>query len=260
VEDAVDPVPDADVAFAWLEVDVGGPVGHRLGDEQIDQPDDGSFLDCRLDLRQVCRLLTGLAGRFGRDILHGLVELPVSADCLIHIRCRGNHRFHLFPGDRSDVVEGEDVRRIRHRHHEHGVLVADRYCPIAASHLLGDERGCARIDLVFSEVDEAETDLLGQRRDEIGFANESEVNEDPAEGTTHTLLLGNGRPELVLSDQALIEQYLAELLGLLQRPELPSHLGRWPARSGVPLGLVEELSELSGKGHRVDLRIFRALL
>jgi hypothetical protein len=189
-----------------------------------------------------------------------LVELPVLPDGLVDIGRRGHHGLHLLAGDRPDVVEGEDVRRIRHRHDQHGILVADGQRAITSSHLLGDERRCARIDLEVAEVDEIEADLPSQGRNEVGLTNEAEVDQDPAEGAAEPLLLGQGRPQLILGDQALIEQDLAELLGLLQRPELPSRIERWPARSGVPLGLVEELRELSGKGHRVDLCIFPALL
>ena len=69
VERTVDAEPDPQVAVGRLDVDVGGPVGHGLGDEQIDELDDRRVLDDGADVREVLALAQFVGG-LRREVVH----------------------------------------------------------------------------------------------------------------------------------------------------------------------------------------------
>ena len=64
VQHAVDAEPDPQVVLGRLEVDVGGAVLDRLGDEQVDELDDRRVLDDLLDLGEVVLLVLRVQRRW----------------------------------------------------------------------------------------------------------------------------------------------------------------------------------------------------
>ena len=76
--------------------------------------------------------------------------------------------------------------------------------------------------MVFGEVDELETDLLGERADQVGFLDQLEIDQDAAEGLRRLAMLLERLLQLRRRDETLLDQDLSELLRLsLDR----SHVG-----------------------------------
>ena len=68
------------------------------------------------------------------------------------------------------------------------------------------------VDGVVGEVDEAQPDLLGQRRHQLALGQHAEVDEDAAQAAAQAALLLDGDLELLRRQQPALEQDVAELL------------------------------------------------
>jgi hypothetical protein len=65
---------------------------------------------------------------------------------------------------------------------------------------------------VVGQVDEAQPDLGGQRRDQLALGEDPHVDQHPAQAATEPALLVDGRGQLLLSEVPALEQDVAELL------------------------------------------------
>src|SRR6266478_6286948 len=74
MQDAVQPVADPEAILVGLDVDVRGLRGHRLVDQQADQPDDGRLEGHVAKLVDVRLTLTIRAGLRGPHALHDLLQ------------------------------------------------------------------------------------------------------------------------------------------------------------------------------------------
>jgi len=161
VEDAVDPEPDTQIGLGRLDVDVGRPVGHRLGDEEVHELDDGGVLDgLPGDVSFVV-----LGQLVGGDLGH-LVDLGVEAveavDGLRQLGAGGHDHLDVGAGDGPQVVDGQDVARIGHGHDEPVLGPGDGEGEEAAGHGLGQEGDRAPVDGVLGQVDELEPQLAAR--------------------------------------------------------------------------------------------------
>src|SRR5918999_1202780 len=77
----------------------------------------------------------------------------------------------------AEVGGGGDVGGVRHRDEELPVALADREGPVPASERFRQERGGGGVDLGVVEVDELQTDLLGEGPDQVGLVDHAEVDE-----------------------------------------------------------------------------------
>ena len=154
---AVDAEAHAHLAALGLEVDVGGALLDRLGDDRVDELDDRRVLGGLVDLGDVRDLVLALRDRL-RD---RVVEPAHPPDQCVDVVRRGDHGAHLVTGHQLQVVEREHVRRIGHRDHQVAVLVeADRRRVEAARRLGADRVERSYVGLVDREVDVVEPEAL----------------------------------------------------------------------------------------------------
>ena len=273
---AVNAEPDAHLLLLRFDVNVGGPVGDRLGHDRRDQLDDRRVLDRRLDLSDPIIAALHVRRRFLDHVVELSVERGELADRLLHV-ARGRHDgLHVAVGDRADVVEGVDVRGVGHGDEQLVVPHADRDRPVASRQRLGEQRGRHRIDLEVGQIDEFETHLLGEGAHEVGFLDEALVDQDAPERLRRLPVLVERRLELFLREEPLLDQDLTELLGLALRQSPPLTMARslavpaWlvpvaalclsssPDYLGlfvINAGLLKEPGELLCKQHAIDLGI-----
>ena len=233
MEHAVDPEADPQVGLGRLDVDVGRPVGHRLGDEEIDEADDGGLVHRLAGLGD----LVGLDHAVGGDLRHlaGLAVEPVEAvEGLEELVFGDDDGLDLGLGQGVDVVEGEDVGGVGHGHHQAPFGPSDGQGPVAAGDGLGDEPDGDPVDRIVGQVDELEAGLGGQGPGQVDLGQLAPLDEDPPEGLPAAGLLGQAGVELVLGDEALGHEQGAE--------------GTTDGHGGVPLPRAPALRGRRGTG------------
>ena len=127
----------------------------RLGHDAVDQLDDGSLVDLLPDVADLVGADLRRSARCSSMILgHVVVQSPQLGDLVEDVLLGGDGRLDVVAGEDAQVVDGEDVGRIDHRHQEGVVVdVADRDGGVAAGVLLGDEAGGRGIDRDLGEVE-----------------------------------------------------------------------------------------------------------
>src|SRR5205823_11990395 len=180
VEHAVDAVADPDVDLGGLDVDVGGPVGNRLADQEVDELDDRRVLGDLLDPGEVV-LGLHLAGGQGRNVLGAALHAVVLVEGFENCPPRRDNGPDFSAGDRADVVDGDDVGRVGHGDDQAVLFPSDGHGLETAGQGVGDEADGARVDRVVREIDELEADAGGQRRDQVALGDDAGVDEDAAE-------------------------------------------------------------------------------
>ena len=114
LQDAVDAQPDAHLAWLRFEMDVGCALRHRLGEQGVDELDRrrlGGRLREVEDLDRLRRVLFD-------DLADGAVQAGHLTDDREDVLAGGDRRPHVHPGLDLHVVDGHDVGRIGHRHHQ----------------------------------------------------------------------------------------------------------------------------------------------
>ena len=140
-----------------------------------------------------------LVGGLLRHRVDFAVETVEAVDRVLELTRGRDDRVDVGAGERADVVDREDVRRVAHRDDEPALVVpADRQRLVLAGEVLGDEAGDRRVDDALGEVDELEADLLGERADEVGLGDVAVLDQDATERLAARRLLGQGRVELRL--------------------------------------------------------------
>ena len=146
---AVEPEANADVALGGLDVDVAATELDRLGDEGVDELNDGDVVG--LGLFRALDLLTLFL--LDLDALKDLLGLNavVLVEGLVDLGFRGDGRDDLDVQSQLEVVQGEDIRRIGHGQEEAVPLAMDGDAPVLAGQVLGDQFHQLRIELVLGQ-------------------------------------------------------------------------------------------------------------
>ena len=158
------------------------------------------------------------ASRTAGDVVEVGVGAVVPVDRRGDVGPGGDHRLDVHAGQRPDVVDREDVRRVGHRDEQLAVLEADRHRRVAAADRARDPADGGAVDGEVRQVDEPQPDLGGQRRDELGLGEDALLDEHPPEGPADPLLLLVGGLELGRADEPALQQDVAQLL---HAPSLP---------------------------------------
>jgi len=123
----------------------------------------------------------------------------------------GHHGLDVVAGHELDVVHGEDVRRVHHGDGQRRAGPVDRHDEVLLSDLRRHQLGHLLVDFEVAEVDRGHAVLLGEELSDVVLVDESELDEIEAELAAVFLLMFEGRRELLLTDQARLEQHLADL-------------------------------------------------
>ncbi len=219
VKHAVHPEPHAQVVLLGLDVDVGGAVGDRLLDDVVDELDRGRF---RADLGELGQVVLGKAVRadegVGVRVLGDTVERLDGADDVVLGRDRG---LDVEAGDDAQVVEGEHVLRVGHRHEQRVVGDRDRHERVAHGELARNRGNSGHLRGALAEVDVLDADLARHDREHGTLGGIAEVDEHAAErasgGTVHLQRV----VELRLAHHAGPHEQLAQPLTCLRHLRRP---------------------------------------
>ena len=241
VQHAVDAVAHAQSLLVGLDVDVRCAAAQRVGENQVDQLDDGSFagrlaqglevdvLVCIDDLELARRIqLLGQVAHHLADlrVVLGSVE-PV--DGFLDGTLRGDQRLDTQSGGELEVVHGNDVGRIDHRYLEDLVVDQQRHHEIPPRHLGRHqiEQGRQHLDLV--DVGRRNSVLVGEQTDKVGLVDQSLLDQVVAEPLAACHLVDQRLGKSILGDQPVVDKKAAEarrepavwsLLGSDPRPTL----------------------------------------
>ena len=223
MQHAVDAEADPEDLLIWLEVDVGSAAPDGVHEDHVDEPDHrrlvGRFLELE-DVDLACRgLLVPLdqldvRGR-ALHLRHDVGDAPAlavvrSIDGLPDRRLRGHGGDHLKIRHEAHIVQGEDVGGVAHGERQRIALELDGQDLVFAGDLLRDELEDVGVDVQLGERDRLDPVLAGQEGDQVLFGDEAELDEDATELVVGALLLLQGARELLVVDQSLADEEIAE--------------------------------------------------
>ena len=163
LQNAVNAEANAVFLFVRLHVNVARAPFHGVGQNQVDELDDGRFLGGLLQGREVHLGFFGRKlqrGFFARQVLHYLVELFDALDVAVElVDCfadggfRRHYRLDVEAGHELDIVHREDVGRIGHRDREGRSHARKRHNLIADGGFLRHKLDDGWIDFVEFQID-----------------------------------------------------------------------------------------------------------
>jgi hypothetical protein len=142
LQNSVNTEAHAEFLFVGLHVNVAGAPLHRIGEHQVHELDDGSFVGRFLQFLEFEFLLfggTSISSAFAGVVqsLHHLLELFLLrsavglVDALDDRAFRGHDRFDIEAGHELDIVHGKDVGGVHHGDGERSADAAERQNLIA---------------------------------------------------------------------------------------------------------------------------------
>ena len=203
-------------------MDVGGAALDGVGQDDVDQLDHRRLLDLVLHAGEVEVLLVVQHLEVAAallEVLHDLLELDgvggavVAVDGAADGALGGDHRLDLVAGHELDVVHGEDVRRVDHRHGDGGAGLRDRQDRVLARDVGRDDLEHRLVHFHAIEVDGRDLEVLGEEVDELALGEEAQLDQGGADAPALLALVGQGLLELLGGDLAGVEEHLAELVG-----------------------------------------------
>ncbi len=221
LQNAVDAEPDAVFLLVRLHVDVAGAALHGVGQDQVAELDDGSFLGRSFERRQIHHFRF-FAGEFergvvGGQVLHHLVEFFYALDFAVEFvnrladrRFGSHHWLDVEASHELDVVHREDVRRISHRNRESGANPRERDDLIANGGLLRNQLDDGGVDLVELQVDGRDPVLTRKHRRDVVIAHQAQFYEAGTQAAAVLLLIVERLLQLIRGDQAVLNQDFAE--------------------------------------------------
>jgi hypothetical protein len=277
---AVDAVADADAVLHRLDVDVARPVAHGLGDHRLHELDDRRLRrvvgDVGADAVDVDRLVDRAVDRPVHRPVHRLVHRPVHralhpVDGLVHRlvdRVRRRRVRHLVD-DRLDpaaageagadlLVEAEpqdvqhlQVQRVVDRDAQPPVLHAERQDQVLLHQVVGDQRGRVGRQRPAVDLDVLHVVLGGQGLVDVALAAQLQVDQGLADAEVLGLGVVQGLLDLLLRDDAPLDQLFPELLLCLGHGEgllggLWWRVPRRDGRAGVTRGIRGRASGVAG--------------
>jgi len=199
LQNAIDAEAHAEFFFVGLHVNVARSALHSVGQHQVHQLDDGSFIGRFLQLFQFQFLLFGLDLDIGRVAelvhrLHDAFELFffARAVCLLdtlHDRAfRSHHRFDVEPGHELDVVHGENIGGIDHGDGEGCAYAAEGQDLVALGGFERNQLDDRGINFEIGEIDGGDAILAGEKIGDILVGKKSQLHERGGEAAVRLLL------------------------------------------------------------------------
>ena len=211
-EDAVDPKADSHLVFFGLEVDVRGPLPHRLAEDAVDELDHRRVFGADFDLADFGEIVLLFA--FGHRFADGALQGVEARDQVLDVFIGGDRDAAVERGRDLDVVDGEDVGRVGHRDQQ-GPLVdeADRKRTVAAGGVDRDQVGGGHVDLVHGEVDVLEPVALGDRPRELVAVDQAPFEKQVLGGATRVAPFFDRLRGAVLGDIAELDEDVGDEAG-----------------------------------------------
>ena len=194
VQHAVHPVAHPHGFGLGLDVDVGGFVGDGLRDDQVDHPDDGSFLHPLLQIFQVdfflildqSELATDIGSLQSFDlVLDGGSQVGGAKDLVedpFHSPLGGDQSLDFEAGDQADVVHRNDIHRVGHGQCQAVGLLSNRKDLVALGQVLRHQAGQFYIQGDVVQVDKSDAQASAQSLDQFALGHEAEVDDHLLQG------------------------------------------------------------------------------
>jgi hypothetical protein len=135
LQHAVDAEAHAHLFAIGREMDIGGVHLHGLGDDLVDELDDGRVVGGLAQIDDLGALL-GLSLGDGVGVGDDVLQAIQARDEAFDVLGRGDPDTHLVAGHDRDVVDGEHVGGVGHRHQEGAVVVTRFAAPISTENTL----------------------------------------------------------------------------------------------------------------------------
>ena len=201
LQNAINAEAYAEFFFVWFNVDIAGPALHGIGQNQVHQFDNGSFIGCLLQVSQVhlcffrLQFNIGIPGLGHR--LHDLFEIFLLSGAVGLLNpfqdgaFRGHHRLDVEPGHELDVVHGEYIGGINHGDGQRCADPAERQDLITLRGLERNKLYYRRINFEVRKIDGGNAVLPGEEIGDILVGQEAQLYQSRAE-TAAALFLDLG--------------------------------------------------------------------
>ena len=192
VEHSINSVANAKVLLVGLDMNIRRGLLDGVGENQVDEFDDrGVFRIFRQTLgvfffftgNKVDAIIIEACHHVVEDVFLGLgvVGLDRFSDRVF----RRDDRLNVVAGKKLNIVEGEDVRRIRSREDQGRPRAIDRDDAVLVGDVFRDQREHFRLDLKILEVDGRHAVLFGDELREFVLVHEAERSDLRAKALAH---------------------------------------------------------------------------
>ena len=243
LQQAVEAMADEDALFHRLDVHVRGAGLDRALHDQIDEIDDrrgfASFLEPR---DRLAALLVGAArqrfaaalvarrarGRHvagaARDLDERLVGIALG-DRLEDVGAGRDHLLDAITGLELEVLHEAEEQRVGHRHREQVLFETDRDARSFERNVLLDQGHDGRVGRVLREVQVRKAELIREGLGDLAFGGQVQADEHRAQAFARALVFGQRRLQIVLCDEARLDQALTELFSHRSSENLVTPIG-----------------------------------
>ncbi len=211
-QDAVDAIADAQKRLLRLEVDVGGAVLHRVGQQRIDQAHHG----LAVFIRGAAHAGVIDFARFDlvQDAVDRQLEAIVLVDGALDVGIAHQQRRDGDALDQhgADLVQRHDVVGVRHRQDQVVAvpLIDDGKYAVALGHFLGDQLQCDGVHHQAVQVRALLVEVFRQRFAHRVLGDEAQRDQQLAQRFIAALLLDQRDAQLVFADDPFLYQQFAE--------------------------------------------------
>ena len=193
-------------------MDVGRAAFDSVDQDRIDQPHHRLRVLVTAGLQAVVINLAGFdLGQDAVDREFVAVEL-VDVVAELGFRSELGFQFHLWTEHRTQLVQRHDVENLGGGDGQYmvGRIIGDRQQMVAAREFFGYQAQCFRVGQDLRKINRFLAD--GPRHDvaDSRFGDESETYQQSADGDVAVALFGKDDGQLILGDQPLLDQQLAE--------------------------------------------------
>ncbi len=214
VQHAVDALADAQHLLVGLDMDVRGADLHRVLEQGAQQLGHG-----RLPLVAPLQVA---GSQLEAGILILLVQLLGEAlylagtaieavEIVEQLALTGHGEAHLpRPQQVGDGIQGAQVGGVRHGHRHLVFVLVDRQGAIATGLHLGQEGDRLAVYGEVVEVEEGHPELTGQELQQLHLADEAQIDEGGTQLATGLTLLLQGELQLIVRDDLLLHQQIAQ--------------------------------------------------
>src|SRR5690606_2572745 len=184
LEHAVDSVADPDLLFVWLDVDVGSAAHHGVGQDAVDELDDGRVVDLRLERGEADFFFLGLEDLdvLGLDLLEQLLEplvrrFVVLLELLAERELARDDRLDVVPRDELEVIQRTGIRRVHHRDGERTPDATERQDAVFEGDVRRNEPDDPGVDDDLLEVDGGNAVQARDGAYQLLFRDEAELDQ-----------------------------------------------------------------------------------
>ena len=222
VQDAVDPVAHLQVLLERLDVNVARPRLDRLGDDQVDEPDDGGLRGQVFQLFDILDLVREALDVAVVDALDDAAQRaggrPVQLLEDVHDLALGpEHRLEPVAGRLPHRVDGRVIERVGHRERQQVVFQRDRHELALLHEPVGQDVFQHGDGWIFGPCHRRYSEVLRDDRQAVLLGDVPKVDQELADFFARFRLQVECGPQFLLVHQSALQKHLAERLFCLQR-------------------------------------------